>query len=106
MDPRGLQNLDDRTIDAGIDRVRGVNSTQMKKTLNRALRCKTWFALLIVLSPPQRTVLGLVLDVIQYSNPTHGFASYREPPRSTIGIAAIQTAIEHDEIRCEARAIV
>jgi len=60
----GLQKLDYRTIDAGIDRVRGVNSTQMKKTLDRALRSKTWFALLIVLSPPRRTVLGLVLGVI------------------------------------------
>jgi hypothetical protein len=38
-----------------------------------------------------------VLDAIQYSNPARWSASYREPPRSTIGIAAFQTAIEHDE---------
>ena len=54
---------------------------------------------------------------IQYSNPTYWSASYREPPRSTIGIAAVRTAIEYeyrfteyrfaeyeyDEIRCEAQ---
>ena len=60
-------------------------------------------------------VLVLVLDGIQYSNPAHWSASSREPLRSTIGIAAVQTAIEyeyrfteheHDEIRCEARTIV
>jgi hypothetical protein len=62
-------------------------------------------------------VLVLVLDSIQYSNPTYWSASSSEPPRSTIGIAAVQTAIEYeyrfteyrfaeyeyDEIRCEAR---
>ena len=62
-------------------------------------------------------VLVLVLESIQYSNPVHWSASYREPPRSTIRIAAVQTAIEYeyrfteyrlaeyeyDEIRCEAR---
>ena len=59
--------------------------------------------------------LVLVLESIQYSNPAYWSASYREPPRSTIGIAAVQTAIEYeyrfteyrfaeyeyDEIRCE-----
>jgi len=73
--------------------------------------------LVLVLSPPRRTVLVLVLASIQYSNPTYWSASSREPPRSTIGIAAVQTAIEYeyrfteyrfteyeyDEIRCEAR---
>jgi hypothetical protein len=62
-------------------------------------------------------VLVLVLTSIQYSNPTYWSASSREPPRSTIGIAAVQTAIEYeyrfteyrfaeyeyDEIRKEAR---
>ncbi len=38
-----------------------------------------------------------MIDAIQYSNPARWSASYREPPRSTIGIAAVQTAIEHDE---------
>ena len=40
-------------------------------------------------------MIVLVLDSIQYSNPTYWFASYREPPRSTIGIAAVRTAIEY-----------
>ena len=61
----------------------------------------------------------LVLESIQYSNPTYWSASSREPPRSTIGIAAVRTAIEYeyrfteyrfaeyeyDEIRCEARSL-
>ena len=60
-------------------------------------------------------VLVLVLESIQYSNPAYWSASYREPPRSTIGIAAVRTAIEYeyrfteyrfaeyeyDEIQCE-----
>jgi len=78
--------------------------------------------LVLVLSPPRRTVLVLVLEAIQYSNPTYWFASSREPPRSTNGIAAVRTAIEYeyrfteyrpprrteyeyDEIRCEARSL-
>jgi hypothetical protein len=73
-----------------------------------------------------------VLVAVQYSNLAQWYASYREPPRSTIVIASIQTAIEyeyrfteyrfteyrfteyrfteyrfteyeHDKIRCEAR---
>ena len=65
-------------------------------------------------------VLVLVLEPDQYSNPTYWSASSREPPRSTIGIAAVRTALEYeyrfteyrpprrteyeyDEIRCEAR---
>ncbi|MFN7208350.1 MAG: hypothetical protein ACK5UN_01305 [Planctomycetota bacterium] len=73
--------------------------------------------LVLVLSPPRRTVL--VLESIQYSNPTYWSASYREPPRSTIDIAAVRTAIEYeyrfteyrfaeyeyDEIRGEARTL-
>jgi hypothetical protein len=64
-------------------------------------------------------VLVLVLEAIQYSNPAYWSASSPEPPRSTSGIAAVQTAIEYeyrcteyrfaeyeyDEIRCEARAL-
>jgi hypothetical protein len=64
-------------------------------------------------------VLALVLEAIWYSNPAHWSASSREPPRSTIGIAAVQTAIEYEyrfteyrlaeyenvEIRCEARTL-
>ncbi len=72
---------------------------------------------LLVLSPPRRTVLVLVIDSIWYRNSAHWSASYRKPPRSTIGIVAVQTAIEYkyrfaeyeheyDEIRCEARTIV
>jgi hypothetical protein len=38
----------------------------------------------------------LVLEAVQYSNSAHWSASYPEPPRSTIGIAAIQTAIEYE----------
>ena len=76
--------------------------------------------LVLVLSPPRRTVL--VLDAIHYSYPTHWSASSRERLRSTVGIAAVKTAIEYeyrfteyrfteyrfaeyeyDEIRCEAR---
>ncbi|MEI6525558.1 MAG: hypothetical protein WCP62_05975, partial [Planctomycetota bacterium] len=71
--------------------------------------------LVLVLSPPRRTVL--VLDSIQYSYPAHWSASSRERLRSTVGIAAVQTAIEYeyrftgyrfaeyeyDEIRCEGR---
>ncbi len=59
----------------------------------------------------------LVLEAIQYSNPAYWSASSRELPRSTIGIAAVQTAIEYeyrfaeyrfaeyeyDEIRCDGR---
>ncbi|RLS69609.1 MAG: hypothetical protein DWH99_12585 [Planctomycetota bacterium] len=65
-------------------------------------------------------VLVLVLEAVQYSNPAYWSASSREPLRSTIGSAAVQTAIEYeyrfteyrpprrteyeyDEIRCEAR---
>jgi hypothetical protein len=79
------------------------------------------FVLLLVLVL-SLAVLVLVLEAIQYSNPAHWSASSREPLRSTIGIAAVRTAIEYeyrfteyrfaeyrfaeyeyDEIRCEAR---
>ena len=64
-------------------------------------------------------VLVLVLGEIKRSNRSHGSASYPEPPRSTIRIAAVQTAIEYeyrfteyryaeceyDEIRCDARSL-
>ena len=95
------------------------------KTLDRALRSNALFVLLLVLvlSPPRRTVLVLVLEGAKYSDPAHWSASSREPLRSTIGIAAVQTAIEYeyrfteyrpprrteyeyDEIRCEARTTV
>jgi hypothetical protein len=66
------------------------------------------------------TCVFVVLESIQYSNPTYWSESYREPPRSTIGIAAVLTAIEYeyrfteyrfaeyeyDEIRCEARSSI
>ena len=38
----------------------------------------------------------LVLVAVQYSNLAQWYASYREPPRSTIDIASIQTAIEYE----------
>ncbi|MFZ4081350.1 MAG: hypothetical protein ACOYKN_08985 [Pirellula sp.] len=41
-------------------------------------------------------VLLLVLDSIQYSYPAHWSASYCKPLRSTVGIAAVQTAIEYE----------
>ena len=79
----------------------------------RRLRCTTLFVLLLVLV----LVLVLVLEAIEYTHQAHWSASYPEPPRSTIGIAAVQTAIEYeyrfteyrfaeyeyDEIRKEAR---
>ncbi|MEI6526172.1 MAG: hypothetical protein WCP62_09105, partial [Planctomycetota bacterium] len=43
-----------------------------------------------VLSPPRRTVL--VLEPLWYSKPAHWSAGYRVTPRSTIDIAAVQTA--------------
>jgi hypothetical protein len=49
------------------------------------------FALCFVLS-----IEVLVLLAIQYSNLAQWYASYREPPRSTIDIASIQTAIEYE----------
>ena len=86
---------------------------KLEKHLRR-LRCTTLFVLLLLLV---LSIAVLVLDAIQYSKPTHWSASYRESPRSTIGIAAVQTAIEYeyrfteyrfaeyeyDEIRYEAR---
>jgi|GEM_PF-2926147 len=80
------------SISTRIDRVRGGDF-------------RTLFVLLLVLSPPWRTVLVLELEPIQYSNPAYWSASSRELPRSTIGIAAVQTAIEYeyDEIRCDGR---
>ena len=82
------------SISTRIDGVRGGDFT-------------TLFVLLLVLSPPRRTVLVLALELeaIQYSNPAYWSASSRELPRSTIGIAAVQTAIEYeyDEIRCDGR---
>ena len=73
------------SISTRIDGVRGGGFT-------------TLFVLLLVLSPPRRTVLVLALELeaIQYSNPAYWSASSRELPRSTIGIAAVQTAIEYE----------
>ncbi len=73
-----------------------------------------------MLSPPRRTVLVLVIEAIRYRNSAHWSASYRKPPRSTVGIAAVQTTIEYeyrfteyrfaeyeyDEIRCEIDQVV
>ena len=52
--------------------------------------------LVLVLSPPRRTVLVLVLEGTKYSDPGHWSASSREPLRSTIGIAAVPTALEYE----------
>ena len=41
-------------------------------------------------------VLVLVLEAFQYSYPFHWSASSRELPRSTVGNAAVQTAIEYE----------
>jgi hypothetical protein len=76
----------------------------------------------LVLSAPRRTVLVLVIEAIRYRNSAHWFASYRKPPRSTVGIVEVQTAIEYeyrfteyrfaeyeyeyDEIRCEIDQVV
>ena len=91
------------------------------KTLDRALRSNALFVLLLVLVLSIAVlVLVLVLGATQYSYPSYWSASSREPLRSTIGIAAVQTAIEYeyrfteyrfaeyeyDEIRPEARTIV
>ena len=74
-----------------------------QKTLDRAFRSNALF------------VLFLVLDAIQYSNRARWSASYRKPPRSTIGNAAVLTAIEYeyrfaeyeyDEIRCDVRRLI
>ena len=84
------------------------------KTLDRALRSNALFVLLLVLVLVL-SIAVLVLEAIQCSNPAHWPASSRELPRSTIGIAEVQTAIEYeyrfteyrfaeyeyDEIRCE-----
>ena len=45
---------------------------------------------------PHGLVRLLVLEAIWYSNPAHWSARSREPPRSTIDIAAVQTAIEYE----------
>jgi hypothetical protein len=68
------------------------------KTLDRALRSNALFVLVLVLvlSPPRRTVLVLVLEATEYSYPAYWSASSRELPRSKIGIAAVQTAIEYE----------
>ena len=68
------------------------------KTPDRALRSNALFVrfLVLVLS---FAVLVLVLEAIQYINIPCWSASSREPLRSTIGIAAVQTAIEY-EYRC------
>jgi len=48
------------------------------------------FVLLLVL------VLVLILDATQCSKPAHWSTSSHERLRSTIGIAAVQTAIEYE----------
>ena len=65
------------------------------KTLDRALRSNALFVLLLVLVL-SIAVLVLVLGATQYSYPSYWSASSREPLRSTIGIAAVQTAIEYE----------
>ena len=104
-----------------------VNHLQVKpigqKSISSGTKTPFWLFDVLVLSPPRRTVLVLVLEAIRYRNSVHWFASYRKPPRSTVGIAAVQTAIEYeyrfteyrpprrteyeyDEIRCEVDQIV
>ena len=99
-----------------------VNHLQVKpigqKSISSGTKTPFWLFDVLVLSPPRRTVLVLVIEAIRYRNSAHWFASYRKPPRSTVGIAAVQTAIEYeyrfteyrplrrteyeyDEIRCE-----
>jgi hypothetical protein len=65
------------------------------KTLDRSFRSIDWFVLLLVLVL-SIAVLVLVLEAISYRNPARWSLSYREPLRSTIGIAAVQTAIEYE----------
>jgi hypothetical protein len=62
-----------------------------QKTLN------AWFVLLLVLVL-SIAVLVLVLEANQYSNPACWSASYRKPPRSTIGNAADEAAIEYEYV--------
>jgi len=50
--------------------------------------------LVLVLSPPRRAVL--VLETRWDSNSVHWSVSFRKWLRSTIGIAAVQTAIEYE----------
>jgi hypothetical protein len=52
--------------------------------------------LVLVLSPPRRAVLVLVLETRWDSNSVHWSVSFRKWLRSTIGIAAVQTAIEYE----------
>ena len=65
----------------------------MLTTHRRRLWCTTLFVRFLVLV---LSIAVLVLEAIQYSNPTYWSASSREPLRSTIGIAAVQTAIEYE----------
>jgi hypothetical protein len=88
-------------------------SLRTSEKLGRAFRSNARFVFLLVLVL-SIAVLVLVLEAIQYSNPACWSASYRKPPRSTIGNAAVPTAIEYeyrfteyeyeyDEIRCDVR---
>ena len=52
--------------------------------------------LLLVLLLVLVLVLVLVLEAIEYTHQAHWSASYPEPPRSTIGIAAVLIAIEYE----------
>ena len=65
------------------------------KTHDRALRSKALFVLLLVLVLSE-AVLVLVLEATFYSYPAYWSASSREPLRTTIGSAAVQTAIEYE----------
>ena len=89
--------------------MRGLYTNQKRSIEHVGPMLCSCFLLVLVLSI---AVLVLELEAIQYSNPAHWCASYREPLRSTIGIAAVRTAIEYeyrfaeyeyDEIRGEAR---
>jgi hypothetical protein len=58
------------------------------KKLDGAFRSNALFVLLLVLVL-SIAVLVLVLEAISYRNPARWSLSYREPLRSTIGIAAV-----------------
>jgi len=70
-----------------------VNHLQVKPVRQKSIssRTKTSFGLfdVLVLSPLRRTVLVLVIEAIRYRNLDNWSASYRKPPRSTVGIAAV-----------------
>jgi hypothetical protein len=92
--------------DANHERIplteREVEALHKSKTTDRSLRSNALFVFLLVLVL-SIAVLVLVLEATECSYPAYWSTSSREPPQSTIGIAAVQTAIEYeyDETRCD-----